>query len=161
MHPDLQTLLYKAEEHYLEATEIKLFRHHMASLSQRLATYEILRDQELAIFQPIADQLQQAFPQEPTQLLEQCLKQWINILRYAAMAMLLNNPEFMQWRLLEWLTELVQAHQMQSIEAKLCQLLQIRLKELLLPEQQCLIQPLIDQAQTTLLGSPVLYEAVS
>jgi Phycobilisome protein len=160
MHPDLQTLLYKAEAQYLEATEIKLFRHHIGSLSERLATYEILRNQELAIFQAIADQLQTTFPQESPQLLEKCLKQWIAILRYAAMAMLLNNPEFLQWRILEWLTDSVQAHQVQSIEAKLCQLLQVQLKNRLSTEQQGLIQPLIDQAQTNLLGSPTLYNSV-
>ncbi len=158
MHPDLESLFYKSEEKFLEATEIKLFKHHVASLADRLSLYERLRDQEVAIFQPIADQLLQAFPQEDPKLLEKCLKQWLTVMRYAAMAMLLNNPEFLQRRLLEWLTDVIQAHHTQAIEAKLCQLLQARLKEVVSGAQLGLIQPLLDQAQTTLLGSSSVYQ---
>ncbi len=153
MHPDLESLFYKSEENFLQATEIKLFKHHVASLADRLALYERLRDQEVAIFQPVADQLLSSFPQQDPKLLEKALKQWLTVMRYAAMAMLLNNPEFMQRRLLEWLTDVVQANQMQAIEAKLCQLLQARLKQVLSSDQLGLIQPLLDQAQTTLVGS--------
>ncbi len=158
MHPDLESLFYKSEEKFLEATEIKLFKHHVASLADRLALYECLRDQEVAIFQPVADQLLLAFPKEDQKLLEKCLKQWLTVMRYAAMAMLLNNPEFLQRRLLEWLTDVIQAHQTQAIEAKLCQLLQARLKEVVSGAQLGLIQPLLDQAQTTLLGSSSVYQ---
>ncbi|MBW4551524.1 MAG: phycobilisome protein [Aphanocapsa sp. GSE-SYN-MK-11-07L] len=158
MHPDLESLFYKSEENFLEATEIKLFKHHIASLADRLALYECLRDQEVAIFQPVADQLLQAFPQQDPKLLEKSLKQWITVMRYATMAMLLNNPEFLQRRLLEWLTDVIQAHQTQAIEAKLCQLLQARLKEVVPGAQLGLIQPLLDQAQTTLLGSSSVYQ---
>lgn len=157
MHPDLESLFYKAEENYLQAVEMKLFKHHINSLAQRLQTYEVLRDQEIDIFQPVADRLVEAFAQESTPLLEQALKQWIAILRYAAMAMLLNNPEFLQRRLLEWLTDLVEVQQRQSIEAKLAQLLQDRLREVLTEEQRNLIAPFIDQAQHTLLGATALY----
>lgn len=161
MHADLESLYFKAEEHFLQNTEIKLFKHHIASLAQRLETYENLRDQELAIFQPVANQLVQAFPQEKSQLLEQALKRWITVTRYAAMAMLLNNPEFLQHRLLEWLTDIVQVQQMQSIEGKLNQLLQKRLSEVLPSKQLDLIQPLLSQAQNTLLGSASLYEMLN
>lgn len=161
MHPDLESLYFKAEENYLQGTEIKLFKHHIGSLAQRLETYEYLRDEELTIFQPVADQLSQAFRQENPQLLEQALKRWLTVMRYAAMAMLLNNPEFLQRRLLEWLTDIVQVQQMQLIEAQLCQLLQARLKDLLPSQRLDLILPLLDQAQTTLLGSASLYEMIN
>jgi hypothetical protein len=153
MHPEIETLLYKAEEHYLKPLEIKLFRHHATSLSQRLETYEFLRDQELAIFQPVVERLLLAFPQEKQETLERALKHWLSVLRYCAMAMLLNDQEFLQRRLLEWLTDLLRAHQMQAVETSLYQLLQTRLKELLSDQQLALVQPFLDRAKATLLGN--------
>lgn len=151
MHPEIETLLYKAEEQYLKPLEIKLFKHHATSLSQRLETYEMLRDQEIAIFQPVADRLLKSFPQEKQETLEIALKHWLSVLRYCAMAMLLNNQEFLQRRLLEWLTDIVQAHQTQAIEMSLYQLLHASLKELLSEQQLALVQPFLEQAEATLL----------
>lgn len=151
MHPEIETLLYKAQEHYLNPLEIELFKHHATSLSERLETYELLREQEVAIFQPVADQLVKAFPQEKQETLERSLKHWLSVLRYCAMAMLLNNQEFLQRRLLEWLTDLVQAHQTQAVEMTLYQLLHGSLKELLSEQQLALVQPFLEQAEATLL----------
>jgi hypothetical protein len=150
MHPEIKTLLYEAEDRYLKPEEIGTFKHYASSLAQRLETYELLGDQEVAIFQPVADQLLEAFPQEKQETLERALKHWLSVLRYCAMAMLLNNQEFLQRRLLEWLTNLVQAHQTQAIEMTLYQLLQVRLKELLAEQQLALLQPFLEQAETAL-----------
>lgn len=158
MHSEIQTLLYKAEEQYLKPPELELFRHQATSLSQRLETYELLRDQEVAIFQPVADQLLENFPQEKQEKLERALKHWLSVLRYCAMAMLLNNQEFLQRRLLEWLTDLVQVSQTQAIDMTVYQLLQTRLKELLSEEQLAGVQPFLEQAEATLLGTGELVE---
>jgi len=156
MHPQIKTLLYEAEEHYLKPEEIETFKHHASSLAQRLETYELLREQEVAIFQPVADQLLEVFPQEKQETLERALKHWLSVLRYCTMAMLLNNQEFLQRRLLEWLTDLVQVHQTQAIEMTLYQLLQVHLKQILSDQQLALVQPFLDQAETTLLRASAL-----
>jgi len=156
MHPQIKTLLYEAEEHYLKPEEIETFKHHASSLAQRLETYELLREQEVAIFQPVADQLLEVFPQEKQETLERALKHWLSVLRYCTMAMLLNNQEFLQRRLLEWLTDLVQVHQTQAIEMTLYRLLQTQLKELLAKQQLALLQPFLEQAETTLLRASAL-----
>jgi hypothetical protein len=156
MHPQIKTLLYEAEEHYLKPEEIETFKHHASSLAQRLETYELLREQEVAIFQPVADQLLEVFPQEKQETLERALKHWLSVLRYCTMAMLLNNQEFLQRRLLEWLTDLVQVHQTQAIEMTLYQLLQVDLKQILSDQQLALVQPFLDQAETTLLRASAL-----
>jgi len=156
MHPQIKTLLYEAEEHYLKPEEIETFKHHASSLAQRLETYELLREQEVAIFQPVADQLLEVFPQEKQETLERALKHWLSVLRYCTMAMLLNNQEFLQRRLLEWLTDLVQVHQTQAIEMTLYQLLQAHLKQILSDQQLALVQPFLDQAETTLLRASAL-----
>lgn len=153
MYPEIKTLLYEAEDQYLKSSELDTFKYHVLSLSQRLAAYELLRDSELAIFQPIAEQLLATFPQEKQESIERALKHWLAILRYCAMAMLLNNPEFLQRRLLEWLTDLVQVHQTQAIEMTLYQLLLVRLPEFLSNQQVALLQPFLFQAEEALLGT--------
>jgi hypothetical protein len=156
MHPDLQSLFYKSQEHYLQPVEMRLLKHHIGDLAARLEVYEGLRDQEVAIFQPVADQLQAAFPNTAVPVLEKSLRQWLTVMRYAAMAMLINNPEFLQHRLLEWLTDLVQVHNTTDISDKIYQLLQAQLREMLSAEKLDLILPLLDQARLTLVGAPVL-----
>jgi hypothetical protein len=158
MHPEIKTLLYEAEDHYLTSEEIETFKHCASSLAQRLETYELLRDQEVAIFQPVADQLLEAFPEDKQETLERALKHWLSVLRYCTMAMLLNNQEFLQRRLLEWLTDLVRVHQTQAIEMTVYQLLQNRLKEILSEQQLALVQPFLAQAEDNLLRTDDLAE---
>jgi hypothetical protein len=152
MHSDLRTLLYDSEIAYLQGQQIYLFKHRIDALKESLEVYERLRDREIAIFQPIADELLKAFPMENPKLIERALKHWLSIMRYCAMAMLLNNPEFLQHRLLEWLTDVVQAYQMEAIENHLYELLQASLKTVLSDQQFALIQPFLAQARTTLVS---------
>jgi len=153
MHPEIRTLLYDAEIAYLQTADLKRFKTVMASLKERVETYQYLRDRELEIFQPIADKLVEAFPGKSSKLLERALKHWLSVMRYCAMAMLLNNPEFLQHRLLEWLTDIVQVHEMEAIANYLCELLQFSLKQSLSAEQFALIEPFVEQAKATLLSS--------
>ena len=152
MQSDIKAILYKAEDHYLQKTEIKDFQNSVVSLAQRLETYKCLRDQEIKIFQPIAEELVRAYPEQNSKLLEKALKHWLAIMRYSAMAMLLNNPEYLQCQILDWLKEIVQAHQMQSLENSIYDLLLSRLEKVLSQKQLLLIHPFLEQAQTTLLG---------
>lgn len=152
MQSDIKAILYKAEDHYLQKTEIKDFQNSVASLAQRLETYKCLRDKEIKIFQPIAEELVRAYPEQNPKLLEKALKHWLAIMRYSAMAMLLNNPEYLQRQILDWLKEIVQAHQMQSLENSIYDLLLSRLEKVLSQKQLLLIHPFLGQAQTTLLG---------
>ena len=96
MYPELEELADLAEERYLTEQEMAEFKRHTTSLAQRLEVYETLRDRELEIFQPIADRLEVAFPDEEQTILEQALIHWLSVLRYSAMAMLANNKDFLR-----------------------------------------------------------------
>ncbi len=156
MQSDIEALVHRAEEDYLKQPDVELFRQHAASMQKRLETYECLRDREVAIFQPIINQLIKTYSQENPQLLEKVLKHWVSILRYCAMAMLVNNPEYLEYRILEWLSDIVKAHQMESLESALYELLLSRLSEVLTQEQLTLLQPFLEQAREALLGTPEL-----
>lgn len=155
MHPNIQTLLYGAEARYLKAGEIEAYRSYTSSLAKRLATYELLRDGEIKIFQPIADKLLATYPQEQ-HTVERSLKNWLSVVRYCAMAMLLDNPEFLQRRVLEWLTDTVQAYQTRAVDESLYKLLQAQMSQLLAEEHLALLQPFLAQAAATLLATPDL-----
>jgi primosomal protein N'' len=68
------------------------------------------------------------------------------------MAMLLNDPEYLQHRLLEWLTEQIKAHELQSLETDIYKYLQMRLKKVLSAEQLALLNPFLEEARKTLLA---------
>jgi len=153
MQPELEAFLYEAEERYLSKEEIKNFQENIQLFKQRLATYENLREQEIEIFQPVADKLLAKFPEDNPKILEKAIKHWLSVMRYGAMAMLLNNPEYFQRRLLEWLTPTIKANQLETVEKTLYDLLQKQLKEALPEEQLTLIQPFLEQAKISLLES--------
>lgn len=153
MHSDFERFLQDAEDHYLQGSEIADFKQHVSSLAQRLQTYELLRDQELEIWQPIADQLTSS--DSPRQQ-EKALQNWMAALRYGAMAMLLNNPEFLKHRLLEWLTDIVKAHQLHDLEHQLSQLLEARLQDVLSEQQWALMQPYLIQTQQILVNTELV-----
>jgi Phycobilisome protein len=153
MPQDLKKIIFQAEEDYLPEADLDEFKTKVNSLAERLAIYEIIREQEIALFQPIADQLVQNSTERQPKVIEKAIKHWIAILRYCAMAMLLNNTEYLQHRLLEWLTEQIQAHELQSLETEIYKLLQIRLKKVISAEQLVLLNPFLEEARKTLLVS--------
>ncbi|WP_228056647.1 phycobilisome protein [Microcoleus sp. LEGE 07076] len=151
MHPEIEALLDRAENRFLKGEELILFKRQIATLSQRLKIYEFLREKEASIFQPVANKLQETFPDEKEETLERSLKHWLLVLRYCAMAMLLNDQNFLEQRLLDWVSGIVEAHQTTKIEATVCNLLQTRLKELLSEQARAILQPFFDQAKSMII----------
>ncbi|MCU0546253.1 MAG: phycobilisome protein [Oscillatoriaceae cyanobacterium Prado104] len=153
MHPEIEELLDRAENRFLKTEELTAFKRHAANLAQRLKIYEFLREKETNIFQPVANKLQETFPNEQQENLERSLKHWLLILRYCGMAMLLNDRNFLEQRLQEWLSGIVNAHETQKIEAAVCHLLQTRIKEILSDQARAILQPFLDDAQSMLVGT--------
>ncbi|AFZ54090.1 phycobilisome protein [Cyanobacterium aponinum UTEX 3222] len=147
MYPELQALIHESEHQYLQQSDLDKLTQEVSTLKQRLAVYRVLRDQEISIFQAIADKLLENLPQEKTRKIETCVRHWLLVTRYGAMAMLLNNPEFLEHRLLEWLTDIVQAHEYQVISENLHSLLIKKLENVLEDDGIKYIQPFLDQAQ--------------
>jgi hypothetical protein len=104
MYQDLKKLIFQAEESYLQTADLDAFKMNVNSLAERLTVYEILREQEVTIFQPIVDRSIQDSADKNPKTVERAIKHWILVLRYCSMGMLLNSQEFAQRRLLEWLT---------------------------------------------------------
>jgi len=147
MYPELQALIHEAEYSYLGSDDLESLSAHIATLAEKINGYKKLRDEELNIFQEVADKLEAKFPEENTQVLENSLQHWLLITRYCGMAMLLNNPEFLERRLLEWLTDIVQVRQSQAIDEAVRSLLVVGLNKLLSEQEVAYLLPFLDQAK--------------
>lgn len=156
MYPELQALIHEAEHQYLQADNLYRLNQEVSTLKDRLTAYKILRDQEISIFQEVADKAVKQFPQEDGKKIENVIRHWILITRYCGMAMLLNNPEFLEHRLLEWLTDIVQAHESQSLFSVIYSLLVVKLGGELSEAGLQQIQPFLTQANDYLSNVPVL-----
>ena len=161
MDTALQSLIYAADDHYLSDADLDRFNKDVTSLGERLEAYEYIRDRELSILQPAVDYLTEEFLKSDAKLLERAVTHWLSILRYAAMAMLINNPEYLNRRLLEWLPDLVDVYALRDIELALYRLILVQLKSSLLPEQVALIKPYLDEAYAILLKTKPALQATS
>ena len=156
MYPVLQELIHQAEAKYLKQDDLNNFQIEIARLKQRTVIYKSLRDQEIIIFQKIADQLIELFPDENSQTIETCLHHWILATRYSAMAMLLDNSEFLERRLLEWLTDIVVVHNYQPISRKIFTLLMSQLKKIFAEKELEILTPFMNQINSYLSDSKSL-----
>ncbi len=151
MIPELLELIREAEDQYLQEEHLEAFSAHISSLEEKLAVYEILRDREIEIFQPVADKMQEMFPKQNPKQIEISLQHWLLITRYCAMSMMLSNTDFLQHRLLEWMTDIVQAHGLQTMENALYQVLLGELSKTLTQPQLTFLEPFLELAKSTLL----------
>lgn len=147
MHPTIEAMFDEAENRYLKPDELNVLTTYVDSLPERLNTYRYLRDQEIGIMQHVADQLETRCPGESQYTLERCLKNAILVMRYAAMAMLLNDSEFLTNRVVAWLEETNAIYQTQAVDTALYQLLNHRLGEVLNKEQLSLLRPHLTVAE--------------
>lgn len=148
----LDTLFDIPGKSYLDTNDLSLLSQYVGSIPERIATYRTLRDQEVAIVQPVADALQQ-IPNQPEALVERCVRHGLMVLRYAAMAMLLDNDDFVVERLEGWLPEMVKAYETQAIDQQFFQLMQTQLAKVLTPLQLNLLKPGLAKAQALMLDA--------
>jgi len=147
----IQEMIDKAQDRYLAADELKLLEEYVQSLPERLTLYRMIRDREVDLLQIVADRVPQELPNVQDNDIEIAIKDLILVLRYAAMAMLMNDESFLKERLLKWLGELSGMRDLRRLNEALYKLLQQVLKENLSATQIALIQPLITTAQVAVI----------
>ena len=148
----LDALFNDPEKTYLDTNDLTLLSQYVSSIPERIAVYRVLRDQELAIMQPIADALLQRSG-EPEAKVERSVRNGLMVLRYVAMAMLLDDSDFVEGRLRGWLPEMVKAHETQPLDQLLFQLLDQQLPKVLTPAQINLLRPGLAKAKNLVLGT--------
>ncbi|MEL6581719.1 MAG: phycobilisome protein [Cyanobacteria bacterium J06621_12] len=150
MITDIESLIYQAEAEHLIQKDLGVFKSQVLYLEERLKVYELMRTQEAEVFQHVANQLINNFPQQPQEEVKLALKHWLLITRCCAMAMLSNDPLYLQQRILAWLPEQIEAHKMQDLERNLADYLLKRLKKVMGIEHFSIIKPYLEESKTIL-----------
>ncbi len=151
MSTKIQEMIDKAQDRYLGADELGLLEDYVQSLPERRSLYRMIRDREVELLQNVADRVPQELPNVQDTDVEAAIKDLILVLRYAAMAMLMNDESFLKERLLKWLGELAGMRDLRRLNEAMYKILQQVLKEHLSPTQVGLIQPLITMAQVAVI----------
>ncbi|MDA0267940.1 MAG: hypothetical protein O2890_08350 [Cyanobacteria bacterium] len=154
MNPTLEALFNEPEKRYLQPDELNVLSQYVSSVPERIQVYRQLRDSEVQTLQPVADQLQQRFSQVPEAILKRSIQHGLLVLRYAAMAMLIDDPSFLTKRLQPWLPEMVAAFDTLVVDEALHQLLAQRLSSTLTAQQFALLSPALVVAQQLLERAP-------
>lgn len=143
MRPELEGFLAEADKRYLTTEELKVLGRYVVSLPKRLALYRRLRDQELGIFQPVAEQIQAKASQTSESDLEHALQLAILSLRNCAMAMLVQDPSLWQEHL-RWFREQQDRYQSQDLDTLLYPLLYAQLQQVLGGDAAKVFKPYLD-----------------
>ncbi len=147
MTPVIENLFHEAESRYLKPEATAEVSQYMASLKERTGLYRTLRDQEIAWMQPIADNLEQTFPSEQTARLENSLCHAMLSLRHCAMAMLMDDPTYLDSRFLGWFKESMEIHATLEIDSHLHTAMRRQLSTVLNAQQFRLLTPFLDRVK--------------
>lgn len=148
----LRQIELQSENSYLTSKELSSLGRYVSSLSDRLRAYRQLREWETNLIQELVDQLP-AEVQQNVESLEQSIKQTILILRYAALAMLVDDVNLGRRRLEGWLPTMIETYQTQAIDTLLQRSLNQQLPRLLTDAQFALLKPALESAQQLLASS--------
>jgi hypothetical protein len=147
MKPAIETLFHEAENRYLKPDATAEVSQYMASLKERTGLYRTLRDQEITWMQPIADELEKNFPSEQITRLENSLRHAMLSVRHCAMAMLMDDPTYLDERFLGWFKESMNIHGTLDLDSHLHTAMRRQLSMSLNAQQFRLLTPALDQVQ--------------
>ena len=147
MNPKLDRFLYLGEEQYLQSSELADYQAYLAELEKKVKVYEIVRDQEVFIFKILATELQEKYPEERSHIICEAISQWSLVLKYCCTAMLLDNPEYLESRVENWLKELIQLRAVPQMDEILYDTLVEVLPEVLTDAETAFLKPYLEQIQ--------------
>lgn len=159
MNPQLEALFDEPEKRYLQPEELNALSQYVSSLPERINLYRRLRSEEITLMQQVADTLQQQMAGEPEDLLKRSLKNGLLALRYAAMAMLTDDVDFVKKRMESWLPGMVEAYGTRAIDERLHQLIYEQLSGRFTPQQMALLSPGLVTARSLLAPQEIGTEA--
>jgi Phycobilisome protein len=148
MQTIIEEIFDEPDRRYLSGSEVAAVSQYVKSLPERLMAYRSLRDRETQLMQAVANQLEAEMPTTVTDVLEQSIRNGILVLRHCAMAMLMNDEQYLSDRLLDWLSASSQIHQTEASDAATYRLMQAHLSKVLNPNQVKLFRPFLALAQS-------------
>jgi hypothetical protein len=121
----------------------------MSSLKERTRLYRTIRDEEITWMQPIADELEQCFPTEQIDRLENSLRNAMLSLRHGAMAMLMDDPTYLEVHFLTWFQESIKIHGTSDLDSHIHSALRKQLSQVLNTSQMSLLTPFLREIESS------------
>ncbi len=152
MQATIEHIFDDVENRYLPQESLKQVHLYIKSLPERITAYRTLRDRETVILQKVADQLEKTFPNVPKEDLERSLRYAMLTLRQCAMAMLMEDHNYLEDQLISWLRESVAIHGTAKVDRVLYSYLKKVLVQALSAKQFTLLNPLVEQVEGAILA---------
>jgi hypothetical protein len=148
MLSQLTRLSLEVDGRYATDEELLFLNDYMKSYSLRLQTYQKLQASEAAIVQQVLTKLRSLDQSLLKSGGEDISSKWkrdtIRVLRYSAIAMLLNDSDTLQERLLFWMQTVMRAFGAQKSCDVTYQLMQVAVRQELTPLQASLFCPILE-----------------
>jgi Phycobilisome protein len=148
MLSQLQRLGVEAEGRYATDSELQFISDYAQSFSLRVQTYQKLQASESAIIQQVQAKMQALDPTLFRSGNEDVSGKWkrdtIRVLRYSAVALLLDDPDTLRDRLLFWMQTIMRAFGAQRSCNVTYEVMQDVVKQHLLPNQANLFCPILE-----------------
>jgi hypothetical protein len=150
-------LSLEVDGRYASDPELQFMSDYVKSFNLRLQTYQKLQELEPKLLEQTYSKLRSLDPTLFVLGKNEVSPQWKNdttrVLRYAAIAVLINDPDTMRERLLLWLQTLLHAFGTEQIANLTYQVLQEVVKQDLTPPQASLVCPILELARRSLGGN--------
>lgn len=148
MLSQLEKLSLDTDGRYASDEELQFVCDYMRSFSLRLQTYEQLQSVEAAIVQQVEEKLRSRDPNFFRSGTDNLSAKWkrdtVRVLRYSAVAMLMNDPETLRERFLFWFQTIMKAFGAQKSCNATYEAMQEVVKQHLTPIQASLFCPILE-----------------
>jgi len=147
MLTQLQRLSIEVDGRYATPEELDFLKSYLETFKYRVSAYQKIKKNESVIIDQIQDKLQQVNPAIFIQGSVDFTSKWrldtIRVLRYSAMALLIDDPDYLRERLLIWFATILQAFKVQDLTQLTYQLMSDVIESYLTPQENDLFLPLI------------------
>jgi len=147
MLTQLQRLSVEVDGRYATPEELDFLKSYLETFKYRVSAYQKIKKNESVIIDQIQDKLQQVNPAIFIQGSVDFTSKWrldtIRVLRYSAMALLIDDPDYLRERLLIWFATILQAFKVQDLTQLTYQLMSDVIESYLTPQENDLFLPLI------------------
>lgn len=154
MFTNLERLSVEVDGRYATPEELAFLKFYFQTFKYRISAYQKIQKNESVIMNQIQEKLEKINPniflQGSVNLKSKWRSDTIRVLRYSAMALLIDDPEYLQQRLLIWFSTILQAFKVQDLTQLTCQTMTDVIKNYLTPEENNLFLPLIQLNSNTL-----------
>ncbi|MDX1977375.1 MAG: hypothetical protein SFT94_06845 [Pseudanabaenaceae cyanobacterium bins.68] len=143
MNPEFKVMLEQAQDRYLKTEQLAQLETYVGSIPDRVTLYRLLRDRELPILELVAFKLEADLTDAESKQLENSIKYLSLLLRYGAMAMLMQDLSLVKHRLLDWVNQIVTLQDNREIYQQAQTLLEQALTKELSRPQLDLLKPFL------------------